>query len=374
MPTLATFNANNFFLRYRFTDRYSGATATSPSILSEAERAQLIGFLPGLAFGNYASTQYIVWDQGRRTLAAQALAEPDGVLPDILCLQEVENIHAIRVFNDDYLGGHYPYSLLIDAYDPRLIDVGLLSRFPITGARSHIDDVDAGQRIFSRDCLEAQIELPDGETLHLLLNHLKSKYVRRRAGDTDAEYDARVLVSHNKRLRQAQAIADYIDERFEDRQTSALYAVVGDFNDTPLSPWLAPLMNTPRLTDVLARHRPLDDRWTYYWRSEGRVSQIDYVLVSRALRARVDARVAADAAHTPHIERQGLGYREVSDATGLILPSRVRLRHFEDDGVTPVPANVPPEVRLDFRFARYPAVMADWHDNISDHCPVKVWF
>ena len=120
MPSLATFNANNFFLRYRFTRTYEGDT--SRDSLVEAGEVGLVGYLPGLAFGQYTN-KFIVWDAQRRHLAAQALREPDGQLPDILCFQEVENIQAIRIFNQRYLDHHYPYSLLIDSYDPRNIDV-----------------------------------------------------------------------------------------------------------------------------------------------------------------------------------------------------------------------------------------------------------
>src|SRR4030042_7169020 len=86
MPSLTTFNANNFFLRYKFTRSYPGSK--SKEDLKEAAEAGLTGFLPGVSFGRYGEKQYIVWDTQRRQLAARALKEPDGVLPDILCLQE----------------------------------------------------------------------------------------------------------------------------------------------------------------------------------------------------------------------------------------------------------------------------------------------
>jgi endonuclease/exonuclease/phosphatase family metal-dependent hydrolase len=371
MTSLGTFNVNNFFLRYRFANTYPGDT--SRSSLIEAGEVGLVGYLPGRAFGNYTS-RFIVWDAQRRDLAARALSEPDGQLPDILCFQEVENIHAIRIFNERYLAGYYPYSLLIDAYDPRRIDVGLLSRFPVNEVRSHIDELDdQGNRIFSRDCLEATVELPGGELLTLFINHLKSKFVRRQANETDAHYNDRVLASHQKRLAQAQGVADYVDARFLGQHTQALYAVIGDFNDTPESPWVAPLINSPHLTDILAAHRPRTDRWTYYWRSRGRVSQIDYILASSALATRINNLVAADPTRRPHIERQGLAYRELNNAN-QVLPREAWLVHFESDAVTPAPANASPNEKVDFRFPRYPDVFPHWRSNISDHCPVKVWF
>jgi endonuclease/exonuclease/phosphatase family metal-dependent hydrolase len=370
MPSLSTFNANNFFLRYKFTRNYPGSR--SQSSLIEASEAAM-GYLSGTAFGRYTK-RYIVWDAQRRSLAARALKEPDGMLPDILCFQEVENIHAIRIFNQRYLDNYYPYSLLIDAYDPRNIDVGLLSKFPINEIRSHIDAVDnRGERIFSRDCLEAEVRLPDSSTLTLFLNHLKSKLVMRNRGESDAEYNARVLQSHRRRLDQARKVAEYVDERFRGQHEQALYAVIGDFNDTAFSPWIAPLINSPLLTDVLSAHRPTNDRWTYYWRGAGRVSQIDFILSSQELANRVRAMAMSDSSKKPHIERRGLAYRELN-TSGDVLPKKVTLVHFETDPVTPLPNNFPPNEKVYFRHSRYPEVMEDWRANISDHCPVKVWF
>jgi len=373
MPTLTTFNANNFFLRYRFTSTYPGDL--SRTSLVEASEVAGRGYLPGAAFGRYPPGSYIVWDVTRRQLAAAALAEPDGRLPDILCLQEVENIQAIRIVNERYLGNHYAHSLLIDAYDPRNIDVGVLSTLPIISIRSHIDDVAAGDTrpFWNRDCLEIDFELPQGEVLTLFVNHLKSKLVIRNRNETDAQYRSRVRESHQKRLTQATEIASYVQERFQGRHNTALYAVVGDFNDTPESPWLAPLMNSPRLTNIIAELRGPTDRWTYYWRNRSRVSQIDYVLTSRELTRRIRQVVQNDPARIPHIERAGLAFRNWSTA-GEILPREVTLVNFEPDIATPPVANATPDAKIGFRFPRYEEVVNDWRENVSDHCPVKVWF
>ena len=371
MPSLATFNANNFFLRYKFAKTYPNDM--SKASLIEASEVGAKGYLPGIAFGRYTKN-YIVWDPVRRKLAAQALRAPDGKLPDVLCLQEVENIQAIRTFNQRYLDDHYPYSLLIDAYDPRNIDVGLLSRYPIVDIRSHIDDTDSrGNRIFSRDCLEATVDLPGAAKLTLFINHLKSKLVFRKKNESDAHYHARILASHKRRQLQAQKAKKIMAERFAGNHANALYAVIGDFNDTPQSPYIKNLIKSGHLTDLLKAHRSTKDRWTYYWRSASRVSQIDYILASKKLAARVAAAVGADAGKRPHIERRGLGFRKLN-AAGEVLPKTAKLVHFEQDPVTSAPGNVSAEERIDFRFDRYAEVMTDWKKNISDHCPVKIWF
>jgi endonuclease/exonuclease/phosphatase family metal-dependent hydrolase len=373
MPSLATFNANNFFLRYRFSRTYPGDMSRASQI--EASEVASRGYLPGVPFGSYPRTRFIVWAPQRRDLAGIALAEPDDRLPDILCLQEVENIQSIRIFNERYLGGHYPYSLLIDAYDPRNIDVGVLSTLRITDVRSHIDErgQNGRQNFRSRDCLEVDIELPDDEVLTVFVNHFKSKFVRRRRSESEASYRGRVRDSHGKRLAQAAEVVRYVDRRFRGQQDSALYAVVGDFNDTPESPWVAPLMNTPRLTNIIGRHRPLNDRWTYYWRSRNRVSQIDYILTSRALTERINRIVEQDPSRRPYIERGGLAFREWS-GSGETLPGEATLVHLETDVATAAGPGATPDSRVPFDFPRYTDVIDDWRNNISDHCPVKVWF
>jgi hypothetical protein len=164
-----------------------------------------------------------------------------------------------------------------------------------------------------------------------------------------------------------------VSKRFWGQHDGALYAVIGDFNDTPESPWIEPVVDYYRLTDILQRHRATNDCWTYYWRSKNRVSQIDYVLVSRTLRDRIDAAVASNSALTPHIERKGLGYRELN-ANGEILPKEPKLVYFEEDPVTPAPSGATPSEKVNFRFDRYPEILEDWRANVSDHCPVKVWF
>jgi endonuclease/exonuclease/phosphatase family metal-dependent hydrolase len=360
MPTLATFNANNFFLRYRFTNTFPG-DLSAKSLIAAGEVGSL-GYVPPREFGQLARSRFVIWDAQRRELAARALAEPDGKLPDILCVQETENLDALRALNADHFRGHYAHVVLIDGWDPRNIDVGVLSRFPITALRSHVDELDdRGQHLFSRDCLEVTVDLNGRASLTLFVNHLKSKFVDT-STDSPAAVEAAQREGNLRRRNQAERVLALVRQRFRGEHDTALYAVVGDFNDVPSSPSLAPLLRSDLLVDVLARHRASDDRWTYYWRAEGRVQQIDYVLASKALAARV----AATRLKT-HIERRGLGYRTVN-RSGLVLPNEVRLTHCDN-----VPPTIPDQ-RLPFRFTRYPAVLAEPASNISDHCPVKVWF
>ena len=65
MSTLATFNANNFFLRYKFRNVFPGDEASKKSIL-EAAQVSTIGYMSGLPFGKYSKKSYIIWDAIRR--------------------------------------------------------------------------------------------------------------------------------------------------------------------------------------------------------------------------------------------------------------------------------------------------------------------
>ncbi len=369
MPSLATFNANNFFLRYKFSKTYPGDM--SKKSLVEASEAATMGYIPEKAFGKYLPNNFIIWEPERRKIAVKALKEPDGQLPDILCLQEVENMDAIRAFNENYLKSYYQYSLLIDGYDPRNIDVGVLSTFPIKDIRSHIDETKNGKRIFSRDCLEVTFILHGGEKLTLFVNHLKSKLVIKKKNESNAKYHVRISESHGQRKLQAKTVSEQIEDRFKGEHDSALYAVVGDFNDTPYSPYIKPLIESPYLSNVIQEYRAEDDAWTYFWRDKNRVSQIDFILVSKALAQRIKKEVQNDEKKKPHIERRGLSYK--AGKSGNILPAT--LIHFEEDPVTSQPGSTAPEKsKLPFDHKRFKEIEKDWKNNISDHCPVKIWF
>jgi endonuclease/exonuclease/phosphatase family metal-dependent hydrolase len=208
-----------------------------------------------------------------------------AVNADVCCLIEVESRPILKHFCVERLPRtgsfrNYHHLMLIDGNDNRGIDVALASRFPIRRLRSHVDDRDGSSEIFSRDCLELEVELPGGESLWILLNHFKSK-----------GYGAQAT-SNARRKRQAQRVAEILQSY--DLSTQ-MVVVAGDLNDTPTSAPLRPLRNVPRLHDVLALQFPdKADRWTYHYR---RNEQIDYLLVSDPLR---DAFTAAG------VERRGI--------------------------------------------------------------------
>ncbi len=93
---------------------------------------------------------------------------------DVFALQEVEDLDTLKRFRDRFLGGYaaWPYALVIDGNDPRRIDVGVLSRFPIVHARSWQHQRDGGAPLWDRDCLEVDIEGPVG-VVTIYINNFK---------------------------------------------------------------------------------------------------------------------------------------------------------------------------------------------------------
>lgn len=192
---------------------------------------------------------------------------------DIQCMVEIENRIALSAFNANLLiKNKFPYNMLIDGNDDRGIDVGLFSCFPIKNIQTHIFDKKGRQEIFSRDCLVIELELPDKKSIHILCNHLKSQGYGAKASN-----DA-------KRKMQAERIRDILKSDFDLKKDYVV--VAGDFNDSPDSKALAPLLSVTDLHDVLQLKfgNDLKKRWTYYYSSK--YQQIDYILVSAALKTK----------------------------------------------------------------------------------------
>lgn len=210
---------------------------------------------------------------------------------DVLGLCEVEDRWSLRRFRDDQLQQEkLTYDILVDGNDPRRIDVAVLSRLPIGSIRTNVHWKERPRDrfpLFSRDCLEVELKLGNGSSLWILQNHLKSKLGAAEASD-------------KKREAQARRIKTILEERYDLERD---YVVVcGDLNDTPDSAPLAPLLEMPGMKDVLdIVGWPAADRWTYYYARERRATQIDYLLLSRALwekvrKAGIDQRGVADVA------------------------------------------------------------------------------
>jgi endonuclease/exonuclease/phosphatase family metal-dependent hydrolase len=199
---------------------------------------------------------------------------------DILCVVEADNRIALTRFNKTVLKGvggtPYEHVMLIDGNDERGIDVGILTRgqFLIESMVSHVDDQDSKGKIFSRDCAEYRMKLPSGDKLLVMINHFKSKGYGSQS------------TSNAKRKRQAMRVRSI----YEDRRSEGwdLIAVVGDFNDTPESDPLKPLLKSGSdLIDVMAHPKFVSDGRPGTYANGTKSGKIDYILLSPALSNRV---------------------------------------------------------------------------------------
>lgn len=231
---------------------------------------------------------------------------------DILGLCEVEDAWALRRFRTDQLPqAKLRYDLVVDGNDPRGIDVGLLSRFPLGCIRTHAHETmpNSNERLFSRDCLEVAIDIGARQPLTLMQNHFKSKL--------GAEGE-----SNDRRQAQASRVKAILEERYDlDRDW---VVISGDFNDTPDSSALQPLLSLPGLTDVLTlKDQGPDGIWTYYYSRDKAKNQIDYILVSKALLPFIK-----DAG----VERRGIaGIAELTDGRVQPLPGVTSWRNAASD-------------------------------------------
>ena len=172
-------------------------------------------------------------------------------------------------------GTAFEHVMLIDGNDERGIDVGLMARdgWEITRIRSHVDDTDAKGVIFSRDCAEYTVE-KNGSRLIALVNHFKSKGYGSQAAN------------NAKRRRQAARTATIYKQLRGEGETNVV--VLGDFNDSPGSVPLKPLLDDTDLQDVSTHPQFTRDAARPGTFGNCTASEkFDYILLSPALFAAV---------------------------------------------------------------------------------------
>jgi len=329
---ICTFNVQNLFARYKKFVKIPGEKGNKyvPSIKELKEKG---GFLPSQQW----KSAFAPYKKENKKFTALSLFNEDIEKPDIVFLQEVESMDILRKFNDEFLGkefqekGKYRYQIIIDSDDPRRIDVAVLSDYPIKSIVTHmydtyIDDSGTERKSFSRDCLEISFQISKRKTLTAFVNHLKSKY-----GDDQEKND-------KKRKRQAEKVATIVKERFNGKKfIKKDFVIVGDFNDAPSSDPVKPLVKDLGVTNVINK-LPKKERWTYLYRAENTISQIDYLLLSPNLVKKSDG--------VPYIERRGLPKRRKGES------------YWEKKGGE--------LIKVDLE--RFPDVSSKVY--ASDHCPV----
>lgn len=271
---VATFNVENLFARWKFDENIDPVTANERGWIVEEAAFEELG-------------------ADSKALTGKAIKE---IKADVVAVQEAEGVDTLKKFRSKFLGGlsAYPYVAGIDGNDLRLIDVAVLSKRPITRVRSyqHLRDTNnSGKELFSRDCLEVDIEV-DGTTVTLFVNHLKSMI------DTREE-------TREKRERQAAGVKQIIEDRFGSNPGSENFIVLGDLNDyletdDQGKSGIKELLEWDQVENVIER-RDAEERWTHYWAGGNDYKQLDYLLLSRLLAEASDGE--------PEIMRKGMPKR-----------------------------------------------------------------
>jgi len=292
---IGTFNLNNLFSRFNFRGQIKamrdGDNKIIKSFVFEDEGSYSLRV--------FHNELVLPKPDEERRLIAQRILEMDL---DVLAVQEVEDITILNQFVKEDLGGMYPYRVLVEGNDQRLIDVGLVSRLPVGAVTSwrHAEYPDRpGEPVFSRDLLEVEILHPKTrqKLLTIFNNHLKSKLVM--PGEDAVESKAK---SDARRKNQAEVAARIVRAR---TRPNSHYMILGDMNDTPGSSCLEPLVLDPNLKLVNGLAAPRETRpakadtpppasiaWTHRFKEAGKPASyelFDQIWLSPSLAARQQA-------------------------------------------------------------------------------------
>lgn len=294
--TIAQFNLENLFNRY---------ILLADPVDRQSPHVQLVGIANIDYEGNPLSE---ATTQIQRNSTAQAILENQ---PDILAVEEVENIWTLRCFNDEYLGGYFDRMILLDGNDGRGINVGLCLKYgsnvEVSDIRTHIDEVYANSgeakpkrveryynsskkeivvqnALFSRDCLEVDVNA-SGKPLTFLINHFKSQ-----DGTKAAE---------NLRKAQASRVAEIAANI---QNSGRLPIVIGDLNED----WSVK-GNLKALKDMVVSSNTMvdpfvsiEDNWTHYYSVANETSRLDYILIDASLKGAIS---------DPFIFRKGISLK-----------------------------------------------------------------
>lgn len=287
--TVGSFNLNNLFDRFNYAVELAALPKGDQKVVTEitVEPAGP-GEPPNWVRKHHGRLIKAKPVAERKKLAERIVAM--GV--DVLCVQEVEDIQALREFNAGAtehggLDGMYRHQALIEGNDPRFIDVGVLSKLPLGGLTSWAHTRHPDERsdpVFARDFLE--IDVLDANFARVVLKifntHLKSHFVPH----DDPDPVAAAAAGDRRRRQQAEMAAGIVAKRTSSRTP---FVVLGDLNDPVDSPHLAPLLQSPelRLVNALAHareSRPFTDDppppthlWTHRYR-DSQAKRTDFEL------------------------------------------------------------------------------------------------
>jgi len=192
---------------------------------------------------------------------------------DIIGIVEADNRPSLVRFNDDMLDEMYGHIMLIDGNDTRGIDVGIMAdeKYEIETVHSNVDLTDNTGIVFSRDCPEYRVRIPNGPDIYILINHFKSQ-----SGGSGS----------TKRQRQAAAVRKIANKLTGEGEH---VIIMGDLNEGPATEG----QQAENLTKLFDNNSPLVDCYSLdgfetgnrpgSYNSCGLRNRFDYILLSKSL-------------------------------------------------------------------------------------------
>ena len=237
-------------------------------------------------------------------IAQELLSCSDEGIPDLITLCEVENDSVLKDLSKRSLlrNAGYEY-LMTSSPDLRGIDVALLySPFSFAPIRSYSIRVTPIEDMrLTRDILYACGEMASGDTLHVFVVHLPSRYGGER---------------YSRPFRNV--VADRLCQSIDSIQgltPDAQILIAGDFNDDADSPALQQICRHGLYNLTKDAHGDNGVKGTYRYRGEW--ESIDHILSSRVLYNKVDTAFIHSPAFLLEDEKLYGGYRPRRTYNGM---------------------------------------------------------
>lgn len=195
--------------------------------------------------------------------------------PDVLAIQEMGDRSFLKEFQRDLAAYSldYPHVAWCQGEDEER-HTAVLSQYPFSSVICH-DTIEfgyAGQRKrLKRGLLEVQFGKGERKW-SVFVVHLKSRWTS----------DERDPESAKWRTAEAQAIRDFLLERYKDDWKDARFLVVGDFNDTRDTATLRRFLTKGKrsLLQIIPTTDSRGENWTYHYAKADTYERVDYLLAS----------------------------------------------------------------------------------------------
>jgi endonuclease/exonuclease/phosphatase family metal-dependent hydrolase len=176
--------------------------------------------------------QCLNWDWNEAIVARKLEVVADAILqvnggrgPDVVALQEVENLAILQRLADEHLAAAGYEPVLIEGDDERGIDVAFLTRLPLAGEpvlhRIEFEGIDDAREADTRGILEATFRLPDGSLLTGFAVHFPAPF-HPTSMRIDAYERLNALAAALPADRPAFAAGDFNTTSAEDREQDML--------------------------------------------------------------------------------------------------------------------------------------------------------